>query len=296
VMSTVEGPLATPLPPSPRPGDGATAFSADDLADLRRARLLLEHVSLAVRLANAVGTPVEKLLDVLPPGAAALIRTATSKALQAGLRFAVSTMGERGGKSAEWVHKSMVLASGAAGGAFGLPALAVELPVSTVVMLRSIADIARSEGEPFTTPAGRLACLEVFALGGHRRSDNAAESGYFAVRAALARSLAEAAEHIAERGLAQEGAPAVVRFIAAVASRFGIPVTEKVMAQSVPVVGAAGGAVINLLFIEHFQHVARGHFIVRRLERAYGADAVKAAYEAPIADSGPQAPGPELSP
>jgi hypothetical protein len=33
----------------------------------------------------------------------------------------------------------------------------------------------------------------------------------------------------------------------------------------------------NLLFIDHFQDVARGHFIVRRLERAYGAETVRAA-------------------
>ena len=38
-------------------------------------------------------------------------------------------------------------ASGAAGGAFGLASLPVELPVSTTIMLRSIADIARAEGE-----------------------------------------------------------------------------------------------------------------------------------------------------
>ena len=39
------------------------------------------------------------------------------------------------------------MASGAAGGAFGLATLPVELPVSTIIMLRSIAAIARNEGE-----------------------------------------------------------------------------------------------------------------------------------------------------
>lgn len=253
-------------------------LSTDDLADLRYARNLLENVSLAGRIANAVGTPIERMFSVLPQGAADAISAATSKALQAGLRFAISTMGDRSRSSVEWIHKSMVIATGAAGGAFGLPALAIELPVSTVVMLRSIADVARSEGEVIKTPEARLACLEVFALGGHQRGDDAAKSGYFAVRAALAKALAEAAEYIAERGLAQEGAPAVIRFITQVAVRFGIPVSEKVMAQSVPVVGAAGGAVINLLFIDHFQDIARGHFIVRRLERKCGPETVKTAY------------------
>jgi hypothetical protein len=36
----------------------------------------------------------------------------------------------------------------------------------------------------------------------------------------------------------------------------------------------------NLVFTSHFQRVARGHFIVRRLERVYGREAVKSAYEA----------------
>jgi hypothetical protein len=48
---------------------------------------------------------------------------------------------------------------------------------------------------------------------------------------------------------------------------------------AVPAIGAAGGAAINLLFIDHFQDMAPGHFIVRKLERAYGAELVRAEYE-----------------
>jgi hypothetical protein len=40
-----------------------------------------------------------------------------------------------------------VATTGGVGGLFGLPALAIELPISTTIMLRSIADIARSEDE-----------------------------------------------------------------------------------------------------------------------------------------------------
>ena len=56
--------------------------------------------------------------------------------------------------------------------------------------------------------------------------------------------------------------------------------SEKAAAQAIPIVGAAGGAVINLLFIDHFQTMARGHFTVRRLERQHGVDAVREAYGA----------------
>lgn len=98
------------------------------------------------------------------------------------------------------------------------------------------------------------------------------------------RSEPRAAEHIAARGLAEE-APVVVRLIARIAARFDVVVSEKLAAQAVPVVGAASGAAINLLFVSSFQKTASGHFTVRRLERKYGLDAVKAAYEA-IARSG----------
>jgi hypothetical protein len=42
------------------------------------------------------------------------------------------------------LHKALAAASGAVGGGFGLAALPVELPISTIIMLRSIGDIARS--------------------------------------------------------------------------------------------------------------------------------------------------------
>ena len=111
------------------------------------------------------------------------------------------------------------------------------------------------------------------------KSDDASESAYFLMRAALAKSVSEAAGYITQRGLVEEGAPAIVRFITQLATRFGVNVSEKVAAQAVPVIGAAGGVVINVLFIDHFQEMARGHFIVRRLERTYDPQFVQAEYE-----------------
>jgi hypothetical protein len=178
------------------------------------------------------------------------------------------------------LHKALATASGAAGGAFGLATLPIELPVSTIIMLRSIADIARSEGEDLSDPASALSCVQVFALGGRVGSAaDASESGYFAVRGMLAKSVTEAARFIAERGVIKEGGPVLVRFITQVASRFGVVVTQKVAAQALPVVGALGGAAVNYAFIEHFQEVARGHFTVRRLERVYGKSVVRTEYE-----------------
>ena len=158
--------------------------------------------------------------------------------------------------------------------------LAVELPLSTTAMLRSIADIARSQGEDLGSPESRLSCLQVFALGGPAPADDAGETGYYALRFGLSATIKELAQIITERGAVREGSPILVRFATAIASRFGITVSEKMAVQAIPVLGAVGGAGINVLFIHHYQAVARGHFTVRRLERVYGAPIVRAAYDA----------------
>ena len=49
--------------------------------------------------------------------------------------------------------------------------------------------------------------------------------------------------------------------------------------MAIPAVGAVGGALINTIFLDHFQNIAQGHFAVRRLERKYGADLIKAEYQ-----------------
>lgn len=253
-------------------------MTPEDVTDLRVAKGLLENASLTARIAGALGKPIEIGLARLPENARKAVAAATRRSLETALAFALTTMDDRHRAAANWAHKVVAAATGAAGGAFGIAALAVELPLSTVIMLRSIADVARSEGERIKLPDAQLACLAVFALGGRAQGDDASETGYFATRAALARAIADATEYIARRGAAREAAPPLVRLIGQLASRFGIPVSEKAVAQSLPVVGAAGGALINTLFVDHFQDIARGHFIVRRLERTYGPEPVQRAY------------------
>ena len=80
--------------------------------------------------------------------------------------------------------------SGAIGGAFGFAALAVELPISTTILLRSIAEIARAEGEDLSRPEARLACLEVFALGG-QKPDEAGARRRLSRRARRARAIGQ---------------------------------------------------------------------------------------------------------
>ena len=250
-----------------------------DIEAIRTAVALLENQSLASRLTSIVGKPIELIGLALPEGASKIIAAATTKGLNAALKVALSTMANRPEAASRLLHKALATASGAIGGSLGLVTAPLEIPISTIIMLRSIADIARSEGENLADPDAALSCVQVFALGARTGAADAAESGYFVVRGLLAKSIAEAARFIAERGIVEEGAPILVRFIAQVASRFGVIVTQKLAAQTLPVVGALGGAAVNYAFVDHFQDVARGHFAIRRLERAYGKETVRAQYE-----------------
>ncbi|MGY0560824.1 MULTISPECIES: EcsC family protein [unclassified Luteimonas] len=260
----------------PTLGDG-------ELEELKRARDILENPGLAAQLANVVGAPMEYVLARrLPSSVTRLINTATRKSLEQALRVATATLrrGELHAPARTRTHAWLAAATGAAGGAFGLAGLAVELPVTTTMILRSIADIARSRGEDLDDPAAALACFEVLTMGGRSASDDGAESGYFAARAVLAQQVAAAAEYIAVHGVVNNTGPAIVQLLASVGSRFSVTVSQKVAAQAVPIIGAVSGATLNTLFMRHFQQMAEGHFTIRAFERSHGAIAVREAYEA----------------
>ncbi len=258
------------------------ALPKEDLAELKAAKQLLENPGMAAKLSAIVGSPMEKGLKMLPGPFQKAVHKATEAALLKALDVAVSSLGAKSGPpsaSRDRLHKVAAAASGAAGGAFGIAALAWELPVSTTLMLRSVADIAAAEGHDPRHLETKLDCLTVFGLGGRSAKDNAAESGYFATRTALASAVSEAAKYLAKKGLTKSGAPALVRLVALIGARFGVVVSEKAAAQAVPILGAAGGALINTIFIGHYQDMARGHFVVRRLEKIHGAEPVRIAYE-----------------
>jgi len=254
-------------------------LSEKDFETLKRVVDILENPTLTAKVTDLIGMPIEKAFEYLPEKWSDKVGEITHIALKKALELSLQSMDLKyTGSSSNGLHKLLCGVSGGLGGAFGLPALSIELPVSTTIMLRSIADVARSEGEDLNEITSKLACLEVFALGGKSNADDSTETGYFAVRAALAKSISEAAKFIAEKGLTEEGAPALVRFIVQIATRFGVQVSEKAAAQAVPLIGAAGGAIINVLFTDHFQMMASGHFTVRRLERKYEPEFIKAEY------------------
>ena len=272
-------------------------IAKQDHARLALAVRQLEEPSFAGKLTEMLGQPIEVLLNKLPDSFQGKIDDVTQQALVKALDVALKTLDEdEPGEAKPWnlMHKVATTVTGAAGGFFGLPALAVELPVTTVVMMRSIADIARSKGEDLSDPEARLACLEVFALGsggaeatGERlviAGENATENeefvqaSYYIARAALAQSVKNVIEQVSKGGVKLTAQP-MLALVSRVASRFGIAVSEKAAAQAVPVVGALGGGLVNVMFTDHFQDTAEAHFAIRALERKYGEETVKSEYQ-----------------
>lgn len=267
--------------------DPALPLAAID--ELRQAKTVLEHHGLADRLTEMLGTPVTASLRMLPAGAEEMLHKAIDRSLAVALEAAIRTLGKGSGNPMPpqlMKHRFIAGLTGAAGGAFGITAVAAELPVSTMVILRSVADIARSEGEDLSQIEARLACLEVFAIDSGRKNlsdpaavDDDTEIGYFAVRAAMGKQVADASRYVLRTQAIDTTAPPLIRLINAVSKRFGVVVSEKLTAQAIPVIGAVGGALINSYFIDHYQELARAHFVVRRLEREHGSEVVRAAYE-----------------
>ncbi len=249
-----------------------------DLESLERAVRLLENPGFAARLANYAGVPLEALFKRLPQSATNAVRHSVSVALERCLDVALLRF-DKGSRvlRSKNMSKLAVAATGATAGAFGIAALALELPITTAVMLRAIAEIGRTEGEDVRSPEGRVNCLQVLALGGPAEGDDQSEIGYFAARAALAQEVSAAIQYLNAAG-SRESAPVLVRLLEAVSARFGIVVSEKAAAGAVPAIGALGAATINVLFMDHYQGMARGHFAIRRLERKYGESVVKQHY------------------
>lgn len=271
-------------------------FTSDELRFLREAVAHLEFPSFLMKVTNLIGKPIEKGIEALPGPAKGLIESTSRRAIEGAFKAALSTLQSdkpprafkdavREAEIAGSQHVAGSALSGFASGLFGLPALAIELPVTTGIILRSIANIAAEFGEDIESREAQLECLYIFSMGGPSPSDDEMESAYYTSRVGLARMVEKAMQFIAgktafqiSRAVKQRSAPALVELIVRIASRFEIVVGEKAMGQLIPGIGAGAGALLNAAFSEHFNAVARYHFGLKRLEREHGKAKVEAEY------------------
>lgn len=267
-------------------------LSPAELKFLQEAAAYLEKPSFLMRIADYIGKPVDLVTKHLP----AKVTEVGEMALRKTMEVAASTIRQTPGDGnfdqalqkatgdSFW-HTIASVGPAMVGGPFGLAGLAFELPITTGIMFRSIASAAASLGENLEDPLVRLECLTVFSQGGPSPEDDAMESSYLTSRFSLAYMVREAgsflsthtARQVAE-ALASGSAPQLTLLIARIAARFNVVVSQKFLAQSLPVVAIATGALVNAAFCDHFGAVARYHFGIRRLERQYGQQLIQDVY------------------
>ena len=259
-------------------GKTPSALTPTHQRALRRASAFLEDADFAAKLAEYAGQSVNRLMRTMPRPLSGGLNKAVEKAVLNCLNLAIHTLGHTPRRPSSRATAVLAGVSGGVSGFVGLAALPVELPLTTALILRAIAEIARHHGEDLSRLEARLACVEVLGLGSSRQRGQAG-LGYYATRTLLGRLVGDASARLAERGLANASAPVMGGLAAEIAPRFGLVVSERAAASALPVIGALGGATVNFLFMKHFQQVAHGHFTVRRLERGYGENLIRREYE-----------------
>lgn len=157
-------------------GSGKTVeFDANDIQDLEKAVELLLSPTLTARISSLIGKPIDSIMKFLPDGIEGKLNELVEAALNKAADAALWSLENKKQEASPWWNKTYAGVSGAVGGFFGLAGLAIELPVSTTIMMRSVADIARAEGFDLEDIATKQACIEVFALGGESDKDDEAE-------------------------------------------------------------------------------------------------------------------------
>jgi len=256
----------------------------------------LENPGFLLKATQVIGSPLEKGLTYLPDHVQKSLSETTQRALEAALKTALSSLNGQpqtrdlhnileDSRDDHFFHNCLTGATGAASGFFGLPALALELPITTTLMLRSIAQTAQAFGADLSNRETQLECLFVFSMGEPFQNNPLTESTYYSTRMVFAGLMREAAIFLATKGglelaeiLARGSAPILVRLLAQLAGRFQSVVAQKFLMQVLPLAGAVGGGTLNVLFMDHFNNVAKYHFGIQKLEREYGKEAVKRLY------------------
>lgn len=170
--------------------------------------------------------------------------TATQAAVTKALDFAVFTLKTIRTPAFWRPAQAPSGVSGAVGGAFGLASLAIELPLSLIIVLRSIRTSpgARANGARRRLQAGVSGSARARR---HRRGARSGETGDHAIRIGLAWCRERSGKVHCRKGLVEEGAPALVRLVAQIAPRLSLQVSQKTAAQAIPLIGAAGGAAMT---------------------------------------------------
>ena len=209
-------------------------------------------------LMNRVGGSLEAQLNLLPKGFRGQIEAATAQALSRAMD--VAAYGDKAPDFGPSGPMALAIASGMAGGVGGLATSLAELPVTITIMLHAIRRAAVSHGFDPDTPAIRAECLAVFGAGSPLSGDDGVNTSFLGTRLAVT-------------------GPALQALIARIAPRLAATLGPKLVAQSVPLLGAVAGAGLNAAFIRYYREIAEIRFALLRLAERHGIDAVLVAFQ-----------------
>jgi hypothetical protein len=253
-------------------GNACAGFDDDERSRLRDAALILaDSGSVVVKLAAYVGKGAEWAKDAVAETGAKVFGDGWQDKVQEVVEVALwrandlATVGlepEGERQPWDWFNKAVVTTTGGVTGFFGLPGALVDVPITTLMIMRSVAEIARSQGEDLGSDDAKRACIQVFAFGGPEAGDDDAEVGYWLTRAGLTHGAIEV-------------------LIRQVVRQFSVAVSDKLIATAVPFAGAFAGGALNYAFMDFYQDMARVHFTLRALERRHGDEGgVRACFDA----------------
>ena len=110
-------------------------------------------------------------------------------------------------------------------------------------------------GEDPASDETRMECLAVFGSGGPGSADDGVDTAFIGARLSLSGAV-------------------VNTLISRVAPKFAAVLSQKLAAQTVPVLGAVAGAGTNYAFVDYYVALSHVHFGLRQLVREYGDVAV----------------------
>ncbi len=262
------------LTPTSTPG-----LSAEERRVLADAVTLMEHPNAAAKALTMTGGPTDKIFGTIAKLTSGDLKAMVKSGLRSCLRVAVSPAlsAARPSKNQDWFTVAIAGVTGGLGGMFGLAAIPFELPFTTILSIRSIAEIARREGEDLSRTEGWLACMEVFSLAGLSQIKGDTDR-YYRMRATAAEMNEKLVGRALDNNISDASILILIRIMGEVFGRTMLIVTDVTASAAFPVVGFGIGATLNVVLMDHFQRIARGHFAIRRLERRYGYDAVRRHY------------------
>ncbi|QUS37088.1 EcsC family protein [Falsirhodobacter algicola] len=217
-----------------------------------------------MKVVSFAGTRAEGLMERIPMPVRERIEEATAFALRRCYGFAAAARGARLPDAGRHGHRVAAVLSGGLGGFGGLASSVVELPATVSIFFAAIQKVAASYGFDPEDEAVRVECLRVFGSGTPFEEDDGVNTAFLASRIALT-------------GAGAQG------LIASVAPRLAAVLSQKLAAQTVPLLGAATGAAVNLAFITYYQELAHVRFGLLKLAKDHPEGEVMESFRAAAA-------------